>query len=124
MSEWVKNVPGVPDYTVDAFREKRSDYCLLIPIINEGKRILTELERAQKGAVDGLCDIILCDGGSTDGSMEAEDGRSRFPEIVSSGQMGGLLWADTFGYDSGSIRNWISTGGYDLCGILRTQVKK
>ena len=72
MSEWVKNVPGVPDYTVDAFREKRSDYCLLIPIINEGKRILTELERAQKGAVDGLCDIILCDGGSTDGSMEAQ----------------------------------------------------
>lgn len=72
MSEWVKNVAGVPDYTVDAFREKRSDYCLLIPIINEGNRILTELERAQKGAVDGLCDIILCDGGSTDGSMESE----------------------------------------------------
>ena len=70
MSEWVKNVPGVPDYTVDAFREKRSDYCLLIPIINEGTRILTALDRAQKGAVDGLCDIILCDGGSTDGSME------------------------------------------------------
>ena len=72
MSEWVKNVPGVPDYTVEAFREKRSDYCLLIPIINEGNRILTELERAQKGAVDGLCDIILCDGGSTDGSMEPQ----------------------------------------------------
>ena len=72
MSEWVKHVPGVPDYTVDAFKEKRSDYCLLIPIINEGNRILTELERAQKGAVDGLCDIILCDGGSTDGSMEHE----------------------------------------------------
>lgn len=72
MSEWVKHVPGVPDYAVEAFREKRSDYCLLIPIINEGNRILTELERAQKGAVDGLCDIILCDGGSTDGSMEPQ----------------------------------------------------
>lgn len=72
MMETVNNIKGVPDYTVQAFAEKRSDYCLLIPIINEGTRILTELERAKQGAVEGLCDIILCDGGSTDGSMEEE----------------------------------------------------
>ena len=70
--EWITQQKGVPDYTVQAFAEKRSEYCLLIPIINEGNRILTELERAQKAAIEGICDIILCDGGSTDGSMEPE----------------------------------------------------
>lgn len=69
----VQGLRGVPDYTAAAFAEKKSDYCLLIPIINEGERILAELDRAQKAGVDKLCDIILCDGGSTDGSM-AETG--------------------------------------------------
>lgn len=75
MSETVimKGLQGVPDYSVTAFGAKNSDYCLLIPIINEGERILAELNRAQKAGVDKLCDIILCDGGSTDGSM-AEEG--------------------------------------------------
>ena len=68
----VKNVSGVPDYTVCELAERRADYCLLIPVINEGARILTELGRAQRAGVDKVCDIILCDGGSTDGSMKPE----------------------------------------------------
>ena len=63
---------GVPDYSIDSFGDKNSAYCLLIPVINEGERILTELARAQKAGVDKLCDILICDGGSTDGSMEQE----------------------------------------------------
>lgn len=77
MQEQHTNLSGVPDYTADAFSEKRSDYCLLIPIINEGERILAELDRAQQNAVPGLVDIILCDGGSTDGSMEAQGLKQR-----------------------------------------------
>ncbi|MGN0975497.1 MAG: glycosyltransferase family 2 protein [Gemmiger sp.] len=65
----VTGIPGVPDYTATPFQGRGSDYCLLIPVINEGARILTELGRAQNAGVDRLCDIILCDGGSTDGSM-------------------------------------------------------
>ena len=68
----IQNVPGVPDYTCTAFLPKSSDYCLLIPVINEGSRILTELGRAQKAGVDRLVDIVICDGGSTDGSMKRE----------------------------------------------------
>lgn len=68
----IQNVPGVPDYTCTAFLPKSSDYCLLIPIINEGSRILTELGRAQKAGVDRLVDIVICDGGSTDGSMNPD----------------------------------------------------
>ena len=59
-------------YTIAEFAPRRSDYCLLIPVINEGARILTELGLAQKAAVDRVVDIILCDGGSTDGSMKPE----------------------------------------------------
>lgn len=60
---------GVPDYRAAELAGRCSDYCLLIPVINEGARILTELGRAQKAGVDKLCDIIICDGGSTDGSV-------------------------------------------------------
>ena len=63
---------GVPDYRIDPYQDKKSEYCLLIPVINEGMRILKELQRAQKAGVDKLCDILICDGGSTDGSMEPE----------------------------------------------------
>ena len=68
----VKNVSGVPDYTVGELAPRHSNYCLLIPVINEGARILTELGRAQRAGIDKVCDIILCDGGSTDGSMKPE----------------------------------------------------
>lgn len=66
------DIPGVPDFDRHSFAEKNSDYCLLIPIINEGKRIRNELERAAAAGVPQLCDIILCDGGSTDGSTQEE----------------------------------------------------
>lgn len=51
------NLNGVPDYTAVEFEGRRHDYCLLIPVINEGARILTELGRAQKAGIDQLCDI-------------------------------------------------------------------
>ena len=65
-------IEGVPDFTETAFAEKSSETCLLIPIINEGSRIANELRRAKEHGVDRLCDIILCDGGSTDGSTDPE----------------------------------------------------
>lgn len=68
----VKHISGVPDYTICEIAPRRADYCLLIPVINEGARILTELGRAQRAGVDKVCDIILCDGGSTDGSMNPD----------------------------------------------------
>lgn len=63
---------GVPDYRAAELEARQSDYCLLIPVINEGARILTELGRAQRAGVDKQCDIVVCDGGSTDGSMNSD----------------------------------------------------
>ena len=34
---------------------------------------MTELGRAQTAGVDTLCDIVICDGGSTDGSMKLDN---------------------------------------------------
>ena len=64
----IVSIPGVPDYQFEEYAPRRSDYCLLIPIINEGGRILSELDRARKAGIPDIVDIVICDGGSTDGS--------------------------------------------------------
>ena len=63
-----KNIPGVPDFISNEIQEKRTKYCLCIPIINESDRIHKQLERAKKSGIDTLVDIIICDGDSTDGA--------------------------------------------------------
>ena len=67
--------PGVPQFESYEYAGRTSDYVLLIPIINEGERIHRELERAREGRVDEWADIVICDGGSTDGCTE--EGRLR-----------------------------------------------
>ena len=62
--------PGVPDFTQTEYHPKRTKYCVCIPIINEGERIITELKRAQEYDIDKIADIIILDGGSTDGSTD------------------------------------------------------
>ncbi len=61
---------GVPKFLYTELGEKKTKYCLCIPIINEGERIHKQLQRAQQNGIDKLVDIIICDGDSTDGSME------------------------------------------------------
>lgn len=61
---------GVPAFTCDEYARKACDYALLIPIINEGERILKELYRAYKHGISNDADIVICDGGSTDGCTE------------------------------------------------------
>ena len=61
---------GVPRFQAAEFSPKQSDYCVCIPIINENGRIQKELKRAKRYGIPKLTDIILCDGGSTDGSTD------------------------------------------------------
>ena len=61
---------GVPAYESNEFSIKRNDYCVLIPVVNEGKRIIHELERAKSAHISDYADIVICDGGSTDGSTD------------------------------------------------------
>jgi dolichol-phosphate mannosyltransferase len=66
----IQDIEGIPDFESTEFHPKKTKYCVCIPIINEGERIAKELQRAKACQIDLLCDIIICDGGSTDGCTE------------------------------------------------------
>jgi dolichol-phosphate mannosyltransferase len=58
----------LPEFRCELASERSSDLVVLIPVLNEGERILAQLER-MASAHTGL-DVVLVDGGSTDGSTE------------------------------------------------------
>ena len=49
---------------------KQHPYCVVIPVINEGERIKSLLKRMEANRISAIADIIIVDGGSTDGSLE------------------------------------------------------
>ena len=61
---------GVPKFECFEFSTKKKQYVVIIPVINEGDRIIKELYRAKKSDISEFCDIVICDGGSTDGSLK------------------------------------------------------
>lgn len=70
------NVDGValpdsdelPAYEIVYEDARNTDYCVLIPVINEGARIRNQLAGMQRANLG--CDIMVVDGGSTDGSTD------------------------------------------------------
>lgn len=61
------------DWTIPAFELKenfprRTNYALIIPVLNEGDRIRRQVE--QMRAYASTVDILIVDGGSTDGSID------------------------------------------------------
>ncbi len=63
---------GVPAFASTEYSPKQNDYVLLIPVINEGSRIIDELKRAEEYSLYKYADIVLLDGGSPDGSTAPE----------------------------------------------------
>ena len=61
---------AVPSFEVFPIAEKNTKYCLCIPILNEGQRILNQLERIKAAGIDKQIDVIICDGKSSDGSTD------------------------------------------------------
>ena len=82
---------GVPKFVSSEFAERTKDYVVLIPIINEGNRILKELYRAYKHKIASYADIVICDGGSTDGCTDEK--RLRRLQVRM-----GIWWALQRGY--------------------------
>lgn len=98
---------GVPKFECFEYAEKKKEYVVLIPIINEGDRIAKELTRAKKHNVSHYADIVICDGGSRDGCTE--ESKLRFLDVNTllvkqdSGKQGaqlrmGIWWALERGY--------------------------
>ena len=59
----------LPTFETALFAPKNSAYALVIPVINEGERIREQLTRIRDAALP--VDVIVADGGSTDGSLDA-----------------------------------------------------
>lgn len=62
----------IPEFEIFDFVQMVNKYCLCIPIINEGERIISQLKGIQALSLDKMVDVILCDGGSSDGSTNHE----------------------------------------------------
>lgn len=59
---------NLPEYEKIEFFPRRTQYCILIPVLNEGNRFCRELE--QLSSFVELADIIIADGGSNDSSTD------------------------------------------------------
>lgn len=99
---------GVPKFECTEYEGKSNNYVVLIPIINESDRILKELQRAEQGNVSDYADIVICDGGSSDGCTEEAGLRSLHVNTLlvkqDKGKQGaqlrmGIWWALQRGYE-------------------------
>ncbi|WP_298068645.1 glycosyltransferase family 2 protein [uncultured Mailhella sp.] len=70
MAEYSAVHPGVPSYDVLFSHARTTKNCLVIPVINEGSRLISLLGKIQKNTEKAKLDILIVDGGSTDGSLE------------------------------------------------------
>jgi dolichol-phosphate mannosyltransferase len=65
----VRSTWEVPEFDMVFWDGRRHPHCVVIPVINEGARIGDLLERIAILGISRLCDIVIVDGGSTDGSL-------------------------------------------------------
>lgn len=77
----VKIKPEIPEFKLQEFFPKKNEYCVCIPVINEGKRLLKQL--GEMRILTKNIDILVLDAGSTDGSTD--------PDILKKHQVRALL---------------------------------
>jgi len=102
----------VPRHDLCTFAPRRTRYAVVVTVLNEGVRLAHQLERMR--ASTDVCDIVVADGPTTDGSTEdttmAAHGvhavtRLREPGGFSSSLRTGLAYAMRAGYDGAILMN-------------------
>ncbi len=96
----------LPAFEATVLSPKNHRYCIVIPVINEGERIRKQLENLQ--ALDLPIDVVIADGGSTDGSVE--------PDYLKTVGVRALLTKKDHGRLSAQLRmaySWVLDEGYD-----------
>jgi dolichol-phosphate mannosyltransferase len=96
----------VPAFRQHEYAPKSRDYCICVFVINEGQRLLRQLD--QMRSYSSSVDIVIADGGSTDGSTGDKSLRSRGVNTLlvktGPGQLGSQMrmafaWAMERGYE-------------------------
>ena len=62
----------VPSFDTPLWLGRQHPWCVVIPVINEGDRIKNLLTRMAAFNIADMADIIIVDGGSSDGSLELQ----------------------------------------------------
>lgn len=62
----------VPAFETVLWLGREHPWCIVIPVINEGSRIKNLLSRMSDNRISDIADIVIVDGGSTDGSLDLE----------------------------------------------------
>ena len=97
----------VPAFHLSLYRENTTKYCVVIPVINEGRRIHSLLTRMHQLGIPEVADIILVDGGSSDGSLTPEALASyRLAALITKTGPGKLSSQLRCGYAFALLRNY------------------
>ncbi|NTV10588.1 MAG: glycosyltransferase family 2 protein [Zoogloea sp.] len=67
----------VPGFETTFWLGARFPWCVVIPVINEGERIRNLLQRMAAAGIPAIADIIIVDGGSSDGSLALNELQDR-----------------------------------------------
>lgn len=86
----------IPEFETKLWLGRQHPWCVVIPVINEGERIKKLLDRISTLNIAGFADIIIVDGGSTDGSLA--------PETLQINRVRGLLLKTARGKLSAQLR--------------------
>lgn len=62
----------IPQFETVFWLARQHAYCVVIPVVNEGDRIKSLLKKMLELNIKNTIDIIIVDGGTTDGSLEIE----------------------------------------------------
>jgi dolichol-phosphate mannosyltransferase len=60
----------VPEFRIEYWDGKTRNHCVVVPVINEGDRIRKFVHHLKECSINSIADIIIIDGGSTDGSLD------------------------------------------------------
>ena len=60
----------LPLADIEFFSPRRTKYCICIPVLNEGERIRRQLATMRE--IGSVADVLIADGGSTDGSTNPD----------------------------------------------------
>lgn len=95
-----------PDFLLEELAPRKHKYCVCVFVINEGEKVRKQLKKMEPFA--RLIDIVVADGGSTDGSLELDFLRrqkvralltKRGQGKLSAQMRMALAWAMNEGYD-------------------------